>query len=373
MSLFLLFSLIWGFCLTLIPNNIEIKTKDVVLLLGTLLIYWGFSYANTPDTEGYMDFFYMISDRGWVLDSLYGSSAGTMEPGVFILMQLCKRVSGSYYFFQFVILTFDVVLTYWGLRKMTNSNNQAIVFFLLFTFTLHFYLSALRQGVAIAIMVFCMPFFRDNKFYIYIPLIVLAIFFHQSAILLFAIPILMMLIRKTKIKWDSMQFLFVAVFAICNICYLLGISAGGFLERFLGNYVYDSSFSTSRTLSISEIETSNFGILKMVEIDVCYVLFFFSKLVKKDDILRFFGVMFLVYFIINSLVGGIVVHRLTYYLRIPYYFVLFESLRAFFVKGLNANYKLSNLVLYIYMFTLFMMQTIIGRNYIFDYYLFELI
>ena len=131
MFLLLLFSLIWGVCLTIAPDK-ELKAGHVILMLGALVLYWGFSYVNAPDTDGYMEYFDMISVNGWVLDSLYTTAAGKMEPGTFILMQLCKRISGSYYFFQFVILALDVVLSYIGLKKMTDSRSQSVVFFLLF-------------------------------------------------------------------------------------------------------------------------------------------------------------------------------------------------------------------------------------------------
>ena len=373
MLLLLLFSLIWVVCLTLIHDNREIKTKHVVLIMGFLLAYWGFSYTNAPDTEAYMDFFYMISSRGWVLDSLYGSQAFNMEPGTFIIMQLCKRVSESYFFFQFVILTLDVVLAYWGLKNMTNSSAQSVVFFLLYATHITFFLSAMRQGVAIALMMFCLPFFFFFKFYFYVPLLILAIFFHQSAILIFAIPIFMFLFSKTKVKWDSLQLLFLAIFVICNICYFFDISAERFVERNFGRFVYDSSLSTNREMSVENIDSPNFGVLKIIEIDICYVLFFFTNLLKKDDIFRLFGCLFLVFFILNTLVGGIIIHRLTYYLTIPYYFILFESLRSVMVKRMKMNYRVSNLIIYIYMFALFIMQAVVDNNYKFEYHMFDFI
>lgn len=369
MLLFLLFSLIWGVCLAIIPNNIKIR--NVVMILGTLVLYWGYSYTNAPDTEGYMDFFEMISRDGWVLDSLYGSAAGNMEPGTFIIMQLCKRVSESYFFFQFVILTIDIMLTYWGLRKMSENRLEPVVFFLLFTFIVPFYLSALRQGVVIAIMTFCLPLFRDNKWYFYIPLLILAIFFHQTAILVFAIPILMFLFSKIKIKQESLQKFFFVVFVVFNICYVFGISADGLVEKLFGEYVYDSSLSTNREMRVENMEISEFGILKMVEVNVCYIIFFFSKLVKKDDTLRLFGIMFLLFFVLNTLAGGIIIHRLTYYLRIPYYFVLFESLRSLMVNGMKMKHTPANLIIYFYMFALYMDQSVLGSKYIFEYHLFD--
>lgn len=372
MLLFLFFSLVWALLLLWVSDPRKEKYK-VVLPLAAILLYWGFSFTNAPDTEGYMDFFDAIYTSGWVLDSLVGSAAGGMEPGVFILMQLCKKLSGSYYFFQFVVLTIDLVLTYWGLRNLLKNKMEPIVFLLIITFCIPLYLSALRQGVAIALMVFCLPLFRDNRFYIYIPLILLGIFFHQSAILLFAIPILMFLFKRINLKKDFGRILFLIIFLVCNFCYFAGISAGDYIERIFGGFVYDSSLSTNREMSIGQsMEGSDFGILKVLEMDVCFIIFYLSSIIKKNGVTKYMGAFFLAYFILNMLVGGIIIHRLTYYLRLPYYFILFETLRGFMMNRMKLNYKVSNLIVYLYMFFIFMVQSGMSSTYIYEYHLFDI-
>ena len=128
MIIFLFFSLFWAALLLGITEK-GLNSQYVWLVLGSILIYWGGAYTNAPDTKGYMFFFDLVSVNGWVLDSLYGSSAGAMEPGTFIIMQLCKQISGSYYLFQFVILSIDIILTYWGIKKISNNNAYIVVFF----------------------------------------------------------------------------------------------------------------------------------------------------------------------------------------------------------------------------------------------------
>lgn len=372
MMLFLLFALLWGGLLFRLKEN-HVNNLFVWISMGLLWIYWGFSYINAPDTAGYMDFFDILSTNGWVLDSLYGSAAGGMEPGTFILMQLCKRISNSYYFFQAIILLIDLGLSFWGLKRLIGKKEQSLLFFLLFTFGIPMYLAAMRQGVAIAIMLFCLPLFRDNKFWIYIPLLVLAIFFHQSAILLFIIPIIMMLLKKANLGGTSARSFSFLLFAICNICYILGISAGDFIENLLGGFVYDSSLSTNRQLSLAgAMEESSFGILKVLEMDVVYLVFFFSKRSWKSDTHNYMGAFFLAYFMLNMLVGGIIIHRLTYYLRIPYYFIVFESLRYVLRNVFKWDFRVSNMAIYMYMLALFVIQDLAGGRHVFEYHLLDL-
>lgn len=372
MLLFLLFVILWGVLLLNVKEQ-HMKQQMVWISMGLIWLYWGFSYTNAADTGGYMGFFDMLHTNGWVLDSLYGSSAGNMEPGTFILMQLCKKISDSYYFFQAVILLIDMCLSYCGLRKLLGNNEQPLLFFLLFTFHTTIYLSAMRQGVAIAIMIFCLPLFRDNKFWIYIPLLLLAIFFHQSAILLFAIPVVMLLIKIVKIGGIVGRTSLLIIFAICNICHLFEINAASLIENVLGDFVYDSSLSTSRELTIGDsMKESSFGFLKVLEMDTIYLIFFFSNKGWKTDNLNYLAAFFFAYFGLNMLVGGIVIHRLTYYLEIPYYFIVFESLRYLLKNKLKFGLSLSNSLIYIYMFALFVVQSLSGGNYIFKYQLIEL-
>ena len=148
---------------------------------------------------------------------------------------------------------------------------------------------------------------------------------------------------------------------------MFGISASNIIESSFGGLVYDNSLSTSRELAIGDaLEESSYGVLKLIEIDVCYILLFFTKLVKRDQATNMMSVFFLIFFILNTLVGGIVIHRLTYYLQIPYYFVLFISLRALMMKVWKLNFVTSNIFIYTYMFIIFMIQSASSTTYIFD-------
>lgn len=396
MFLFLIFSLFCGILLYCTPKN-RVPAQYAGLILGVIMLYWGFSYINAPDIDGYMDYYAEISTEGWVLDSFYGLAAASMEPGLFIIMQLCKRIVDSYFFFQFVLLSIELLLVFGGLKKLFGGTSQTIVFFLLFLFQIPFFLAAMRQGVAIAIMIFCLPLFQENKFYFYIPLLILAIFFHQSAILLFIIPIFLLLFKKVNPSSQVLNIMYMLVFLGCNFCYAMGISAGNLIENAFGDFVYDSALSTSRSLTVEDsMEASDFGFLKLLEIDICYILFFFSRVVRKDASIRLMGSLFLIYFLINTLVGGIIIHRINYYLTIPYYIVLFRSLYCLLEKVLrdviyksdafkyfvsNTDEKViqriifgvSNLTIYAYMFATYMLQSVSSSNYIFEYHLFDIL
>ena len=161
---------------------------------------------------------------------------------------------------------------------------------------------------------------------------------------------------------------------MCNICYFAGFSIGELIENRFGKLEYDASVSTTRTLRIGHnMEESNFGILKVLELDVCYVLFFMSNLVEKNNYFKLIGGLVFVFFCMNMLVGGIIVHRINYYLQIPYYIALFASLNLLLTKYLHFDDKLSNGIIYCYMVFLYLFQAVSSSVYIFEYHLLDLL
>lgn len=358
-----------------LSNEGEFGIKAVLFVLISILVYWGFSYINAPDMKGYMLFFKKISTDGWVLKSLRGTSAGNMEPGLFLIMQWCKKLNSSYFFFQAIMLSINVILAYFGLRKIYGSCKEALVFILLFAVNITFFMSAMRQGVVIALFIFCIPLFVENKWKYYIPILILSIFFHQTALLLLPIPLILYLCNKMSYTHLlSLKWIPILVFIVCNICYLAGFSIGDMIESRFGKMVYDTSVSTTRTLSVGHnMEVSNFGILKVIELDVCYVLFLMSNLVEKNNYLKLIGGLVFVFFCMNMLVGGIIVHRISYYLQIPYYIALFASLKSLFTKYLHLDIKLSNGIIYCYMVFMYFYQTVSSSGYVFEYHLLDLL
>lgn len=358
-----------------LSNDDEFDYKAVLWVLPSILIYWGFSYINAPDIKGYMRFFNKLSTQGWVLKSLRETSAWNMEPGLFVIMQWCKKFNSSYFFFQSVMLSMNVILAYLGLKKIYGSNKKALMFVLLFAMNITFFMSAMRQGVVIALFILCIPLFVDNKWHFYIPILIMSIFFHQTAFLLILVPLIWYLYNKTSsshfLSWSWFK---IMVFIVCNLSYFAGLSIGEFIESRLGDIVFDSSVSTTRSMSVGHsMEESNFGILKVLELDLCYAIFCMSNLVEKNNYFKLIGGLVFVFFCMNMLVGGIIVHRISYYLLIPYYIALFASLNLLLTKYLHFDDKLSNGIIYFYMVFLYLFQTVSSSGYIFGYHLLDLL
>lgn len=375
MLLFCVFIIVWFLLLMRLSNDGEFDIKAVIWVLASILVYWGFSYINAPDMKGYMLFFNKISTHGWVLNSLRGTSGGNMEPGLFIIMQLCKRLNSSFFFFQAIMLSINVILAYFGLRKIYGLTKDALVFIILFAVNITFFMSAMRQGVVISLFIFCIPLFVENKWKYYIPILILSIFFHQTAFLLILVPLIWYLYNKISsshfLSWSWFK---ITVFIVCNLSYFAGLSIGEFIESRLANIVFDSSVSTTRSLSVGHsMEESNFGILKVLELDLCYAIFCMSNLVEKNNYFKLIGGLVFVFFCMNMLVGGIIVHRISYYIQIPYYIALFASLNLLLTKYLHFDDKLSNGIIYCYMVFLYLFQAVSSSGYIFEYHLLDLL
>lgn len=368
MFLFLVFVIFWFILLMNLSMKSKINRLTSFGILGFILLYWGFSYINAPDMPGYIEFFQTLHTEGWVLDSLWGTPAYGMEPGLFIIMQFCKRINESYFFFQFIMLSINVFLAYDGLVKIYGSRNKALIFVLLYVFNITFFMSAMRQGVAISIMIFCLPFFAENKWKYYVPLVFLAIFFHQSALLLFAIPLFNLFFNKFKFSSRFFKKIFLTTFLLCNIMYFLGISLSNIIESKLGTFVYDSSLSTSRAMSLEgNMDVSNFGVMKIIEINFAYIITFLFNKINNNKYWNVIIGLFFIYFVLNMLIGGIIVHRINYYLQIPYYMCLFSSLYFVLVNRMKMSRTMAFGTIYCYMVLLYFIQAVSSSSYLFEY------
>lgn len=368
MLFFIIFVIIWFVILMNMSISLNNNRQISLGVLGLILVYWGFSYINAPDMPSYIEFFHLLHTDGWVLDSLWGTSAYGMEPGLFLIMQFCKRINDSFYFFQFLMLSINVILSYVGLVRMYDSKKKALIFLLLYVFNITFFMSAMRQGVAISIMIFCLPLFADNKWKYYIPLVLLAIFFHQSALLLIAIPIFNLFFNKFKFSRCFFKNVFWVTFFICNVMYFSGISLDNIIESKLGSFVYDSSLSTSRAMSLEgNMDVSNFGVMKIIEINFAYIITFLLNKIIKNKYWNIIVGLFYIYFVINMLIGGIIVHRINYYLQIPYYMCLFSSLYYVLNNRLKMSRTMAFGTIYCYMAILYFIQAVASPDYLFEY------
>lgn len=320
-------------CFNLNNNSVKTNWAPVALVYLFIVLSWGMTYIDVPDIPGYITYFYQeVYD--WLEDGYKLGSHNNFESGFLWLSGFAKTVSHKFYIFQLILFSIEILLIMIGLNKLLGCNKMIAVICSLF-FVLPFnLLGALRQGVAIALFIFALQFIKNRKFFYYCITLLIASLFHTSALLLiffYWVPGFSRFLQKRAIA--------VALLIILNICYFTNISVSSIIEPLLINIsgsFHVMNFYSVYTEALNGAVQSNFGILKIVEMDLVYVIFI---LLNKDEdrTIQIFKSFFLFYFILNYLLGGIIAHRLSYYFTLTYYISFVIAIVWFTKKYLNSK------------------------------------
>lgn len=223
-----------------------------------------FNYGN--DYPAYLNMFNEINSYTYIE---YSTNTYDIEPGWVFL----NRLFAPFGFFALVIFitVFQFGTIYWLITKYVDRNYQYIALFIyLFSSGLMLtMLSMMRQCFAMNIILLSMPFILNKKFWISVPIIVLAAQFHQSAYLMLIMPFLIYLqYLNKKVYSIFFMILFISFFVAGNMLHDI---IGNTIEMYFGKYsIY---FEEDEKLQLE----SGLGFL-------CNIIFFMSLiLMDKCD------------------------------------------------------------------------------------------
>lgn len=374
MVAFVLFIFVLFFLLNRMGSVISSKFKYIVI--GVISLYWGFALINAPDIEGYMYCYNIIGTNGNPYSSLSGFTFHQFEPGFIYYMSFVKKCVDSYYFFQFISFVIELGLTYYGINKLLNEESTTLKIMLAFALNFTLFMSAMRQGIAIALFICSLPFALERQYLKTLGFICVGFLFHRSIIIAFLFILLYWIIINKRENFCFNKWITISLFLLCNIIYFSGYSLSNGLSFISQLFIDEIDLAGDRNYS-TYAETlsgkTNYGILKVIELDFCYIVIFFNKKFRNKTEFNLLYLLFLVYFVLNLSIGGMLIHRTNYFLVIPYYVVLFLSLDYFFHNKLNLTRIASKNIILGYIVGLFFIQKIISSNYIFEYHLFDFI
>lgn len=302
---------------------------------------WGFTYIDAADIPSYIEF-YEVGTVDWQKDGFQIPKYHAFENGFIFLGCFSRTISPHFYIFQFLLFSAELLLIMIGLKKLCGVNTMVAIICTLFVVIPINLLSALRQGVAIALFIYSLQFILTRKFIPYFVCLFVASLVHKSA--LFLLPFFWIdsisLIRKKKILW--------IILLVADAMYLSGFSLSSLLNILLENSLsfYDYAEEYSMYLE-NEDAISNYGVMKILEMNFVYVSFliYYDTQEKWKAILKY---LFLFYFVLNLLIGGILVHRITYYFEILAYVALILAFINLSTKvGFSANIGYTIACLYI--------------------------
>lgn len=227
--------------LFLISIKLKEYKKILILLIFTVLFLFtglrpelgGFDY------QVYEQLYNQIPD----LFNLKFNSNLMIYDLFYVILNSFVKIFTNEFSIYIIIYTF---FTHIFLFKAINENSKQI-FYSLFIYFSTYYLwhnfTLLRQNVAIIIFWLSIKYIKENKIKPYIFLILIATFFHKSAILLLIIYPLIKLTEKLSLKKEIFLFTFLTIlkpisFYLMNFIYLilsyLNIGRGN-LEAYLGS------------------------------------------------------------------------------------------------------------------------------------------
>ena len=186
--LILFFVIIWIFLEAKVLNR-----RAFWLPLFALSLFAGLrSYRVGTDTGGY------VSNYTNSLDPNYYQFSDDIEKGYQLFEYLLLHFTHNYAWLLTITALF-IVFSYLNfIKKYAQNYLLAVIIYI--TFGIYsFFFNGLRQGIAMAIMMYAMPALLDNKFWRYLLVCLVASMFHISA--LFMIPFYFVVNLKIKIRY----------------------------------------------------------------------------------------------------------------------------------------------------------------------------
>ena len=170
-------------------NKIFFK-RCIVLASISYLIFFGLRGYIFTDCFQYLDFFHDIPYM-----NRFQKYDGNFEIGYVFVNELLSHITNNPFFFQFIMTLLDLVLLSVILKRETKQN-YLLAFALLIPFWEGVQMNLFRNIKAILICFYAIRYIREKKLSTYICCIVIAFFFHQTAI--FSLPLYWVINRPCR-------------------------------------------------------------------------------------------------------------------------------------------------------------------------------
>lgn len=252
------------------------KFKVITFFSMLLLVFLAGIRVNTGiDYLAYLDIWHAIAPLS--KNSTFQMVA--VEPGFVFLVSFIKLLTAKSLYFFLICAFLSIFPVYLGLKRM-NIKYMFISFFIyLLVFYLTYPFNGMRQGIAMGIFIFSLPFIFEKKLLYVILLSVIASLIHLTGLLI--IVAYLVTLYKINIK----QF-FLVGFSLSIICLKLDL---------LGKLLFDVLGVSTVYITLFSESTSMFQITTRVLL--LFVLYYFREMIKNPILDKLF-IMYLVGFFI---------------------------------------------------------------------------
>ena len=241
----------------------EKKVKKWLTVLAVLPMFFLFVFRYKyvgVDTIGYVRFF-QTEIRKYSFIQLLDQDLLRVEIGYRLYVKIISLFTSNYtvYFFINGTIIFGTLLRF----SLKYTKNPFVFFFLFITLgTYSFFETGLRQSLAMTVCLWSIDFIKDKKPIKFILTVILAYYFHKSA-MIFLIMYPLCLIKR----YDWMM----CIYAFLAVVFVVGFAAfQNFFNELLG-YEYDVE------------ETGNGGIFMLFTMVLCAFSFYILYDKKGED------------------------------------------------------------------------------------------
>lgn len=322
--------LVFGSLLVLSSISLLFKNKKNLISyflyfgLCFLLIFFA-AFRNSSvgsDTKQFVLVFEGISQNDWSYFKTISGFNGRIEPGFYLLCKLLSYLSNDYVILLLVTSLFSLAVIFYFIKTNSSDIFLSILLFIGLQFYAY-YLTAMRQILALSIIILGMQLFlKKNRNILFIVSVIIAYFFHRSAI----VGILFLFFYKFTLNkfWVGL-FLVVSMLA-----FVLGDRTTNFLASIFGYEQYISSDYDVSNYNAAIIKTVLYGLFILI---IIYTFlhkndaYFF----KNNRICNFASFMLLFSFCLQVLaINSIILERV-----IPYFSIIGIILIPNFIDNIN--------------------------------------
>ena len=260
--------------------NEKYKKIKFYLSLSVLFALMALKSENVGnDTHNYVEFFYRLKYIDDYIDQFSRFEIG---------YQLYVKVIGMLFDnvqFLFIITAIICIgaITYM-IKKLSLNWLYSLFLFIGLRFY-YFFLSGLRQSIAVSIVCVSFMFYLENKRKVFYILILLASLFHFSALIFLLTPVLI----KIKVNKNLIIKFLLALF----VCYFS-------FNQILGGFLYLLPSYYSHYLDTKAAGVNNIGNFIGAIIPICFVLIALSEKIK--DKLKYYDI-YIVFLLIASAIS----------------------------------------------------------------------
>lgn len=287
-----------------------------MLMFGIMCI---FRSLNVPDTLVYVSAFKeCLNSYSFLFERVSG-----FELGFSFLMRFCKLLVNDYHFFFLVCVLINIVLLIKTLDEFAIYNNfpqkYLELFLLLFLpfYGLYYWGIVLRGGLAMSFATYSLFLLLNEKKRKAIMMAILAILFHQTAVLFFIGLMFCKLLLRIKVKW------YWILMSVLLVIYLSGLNeiVFSYVIGYIQTFIYSHELGRVYISYSGKVKVAGISLKVLFYFMIGYMCLFFYKFISPK-MERLFSLYFLGLIIAVFFSEITAISRLSEFFLISYFYIL---------------------------------------------------